>query len=84
MERATNATSTANMSLDALQDLSIAIIQSSLSQPLGLAKLPPSTETPFTAKELRLLDLHRELDTLSRDIVEARESTGFSERRSIR
>jgi len=69
------------MSLDNLRDLSIAIIKSSIVHPLGLIKLPPSGEAPFTPKERRLLDLHRELDALSRQIVEARESTGLSEKR---
>lgn len=70
------------MSLDALRDLSISIISTSLSHPLGLAKLSSSSETPFTPKERRVLDLQRELDTLSRQIVEARESTGLPERRT--
>ena len=70
------------MSLDTLRDLSISIIQSSLSHPLGLVKLAPSTETPFIPKEQRLLELHRELDALSRQMVEARESTGFAEKRT--
>lgn len=69
------------MSLESLRDLSIAIIKSSIVHPLGLIKLPPSGEAPFTPKERRLLDLHRELDALSRQIVEARESTGLSEKR---
>src|SRR5271167_4656864 len=68
------------MSLDSLRDLSISIIHSSLSHPLGLVKLPSSTETVFTPKERRVLDLQRELDTLSRQIVEARESTGLPEK----
>ena len=70
------------MSLDTLHELSISIIKSSLYHPLGLVKLPPSSETPFTPKERRVLDLQRDLDTLSRQIVEARESTGLPERRS--
>jgi hypothetical protein len=69
------------MSLDTLRDLSISIIQSSLSHPLGLIKLPTSTETIFTPKERQLLDLHLTLDTLSREIVETRESTGLAEKR---
>jgi hypothetical protein len=70
-----------NMSLDLLRDLSISIIRSSLSHPLGFVSIPSSGETPFSPKERRLLDLHRELDTLSQQIVEARESTGLPERR---
>ena len=69
-----------DMSLDSLRDLSISIIHSSLSHPLGLSKLPSSTETIFTPKERRVLDLQRELDTLSRQIVQARESTGLPEK----
>jgi len=69
------------MSLDALHDLSITIIRSSTTHPLGFSKLPSSTESPFSPKEQRLLDLQRDLDTLSRQIVEARESTGLPERR---
>ena len=68
------------MSLDALRDLSISIIQSSLSHPLGLMKLASSTDVVFTAKERRVLDLQHDLDTLSRRIVEARESTGLPEK----
>ena len=71
------------MSLEALRDVSVAIIQSSITHPLGLVKLPSSTETPFSPKELRLLELQRELDTLSRQIVETRESTGFPDKRAI-
>lgn len=69
------------MSLDGLRDLSISIIQTSLSHPLGLAKLPPSTETPFTLKERRVLDLQRDLEALSVQIVEARESSGLADKR---
>ena len=70
------------MSLDTLRELSVSIIRSSTSHPLGLVKLPSSTESPFSPKEQRLLDLQRDLDSLSRQIVEARESTGLPERRS--
>jgi len=69
------------MSLDTLRELSVSIIRSSTSHPLGLVKLPSSTESPFSPKEKRLLDLQRDLDSLSRQIVEARESTGLPERR---
>jgi hypothetical protein len=69
-------------SLDDLRDLSLTIIKSAIHHPLGLAKLTPHAggEVPFTPKERRLLDLHHELDTLSRRIVEARESTGIAEK----
>ena len=70
------------MSLSSLHDLSISIIQTSLSHPLGFIKLPSPTETPFTPKELRLLELQRELDSLSRQIVETRESSGLHEKRT--
>ena|SRR5579859_382309 len=71
------------MSLEALRALSISIITSSISHPLGMAKLPSSTESVVTPKEQQLLDLQAELDTLSRKIVEARESTGLPERRTM-
>ena len=69
-------------SFDDLHDLSLTIIKSAIQHPLGLAKLTPyaGAEVPFTPKERRLLDLHHELDTLSRRIVEARESTGIAEK----
>src|SRR5271155_1660111 len=70
---------THRMSLDTLRELSVSIIRSSTSHPLGLVKLPSSTEWPFSPKEQRLLDLQRDLDSLSRQIVEARESTGLPE-----
>jgi hypothetical protein len=71
------------MSLDGLRDLSIAIIASSLSHPLGLAKLPSTTESAFTPKERRVLDLQRDLELLSAQIVEARESSGLADKRSV-
>jgi hypothetical protein len=71
------------MSLDRLRDVSISILQSSLSHPLGFVKLPSLSEIPFTPKERCVLDLQRELDTLSRQIVEARESTGLPEKREF-
>jgi len=71
------------MSLSPLHDLSISIIQTSLSHPLGFIKLPSSTETPFSPKELRLLDLQRELDSISKQIVETRESSGLHEKRTF-
>jgi len=70
------------MSLDSLRDVSLAIINSAIQHPLGLIKLSPSGEAPFSPKEQKLLELHRELDALSRQIVEARESTGLAERRT--
>lgn len=70
------------MSLDSLRDLSIAIISSSLSHPLGLAKLPSTTESALTPKERRVLDLQRDLELLSAQIVEARESSGLADKRS--
>jgi len=71
------------MSLDGLRDISISIIRSSLSHPLGLANLPPSSETPFNPKERRVLDLQRDLELLSVEIVEARESSGLAEKRTL-
>jgi hypothetical protein len=68
-------------SLDGLRDVSISIIKTVISHPIGFAKLPSSTETVFSPKEQQLLDLNRELDNLSREIVEARESTGLTEKR---
>jgi hypothetical protein len=72
------------MSLEGLRDSSVAVIKSAIQHPLGLIKLPASGEVTFTPKEQRLLELNRELDVLSRQIVEARESTGLAEKRSSR
>jgi hypothetical protein len=72
------------MSLDALRAQSISIIQTSLSHPLGLTKLPSSSESPFTPKEWRLLELNSELDLLTRQVFEAREAVGLPERRTPR
>ena len=72
------------MYLDKLRDVSVSIITSSITHPLGLVKLPSTTETPFNPKERHLLDLQRELDTLSRQIVETRESTGLPDKRTTK
>ena len=71
------------MSLDTLRTLSVSILQTSLSHPIGFAKLQPFAEATFTPKESRLLDLHREFDSLSRQMVEARELAGLSDRRTL-
>jgi hypothetical protein len=71
------------MSLDKLREVSVSIITSSITHSLGLVKLPSSNETPFNPKERHLLDLQRELDALSRQIVETRESTGIPDKRTI-
>jgi hypothetical protein len=70
------------MSLDTLRDLSISIIQTSITHPLGLVKLPFSTSTPFNPKEQRLLDLHRELDILNLKVAELRDAGGLHEKRA--
>ena len=71
------------MSLDGLFELSISIIQTAISHPLGIYALPDSGNAPFNPKELLLLDLHAQLDALSREIAEEHEATGLSERRLL-
>jgi hypothetical protein len=69
------------MSLNSLHALSLSIIHSAITHPLGFIRLSPSTESPFTAKERKVLDLDRELDDLARQIVQTREEVGLPEKR---